>query len=396
MSPAIHLDPPFRAEHIGSLLRPPQLVEKRILFEEHKCSAEELKALEDASIPAVVKLQKEAGIKTITDGELRRGAFYQGIFEKLGGMSTLPARSLDTFKPYLPYVAIFKAMGLTEYTSIYCTSKIKRTNGIYTEDFLFLKGLVSSEEIKHIKVTICGPTWMHLRHGSDHTYDKSVYQSDAEYFVDLIQAYREEIDELYRLGCRHIQFDDPTFCFFCAESMISGMVQAGVDHEALLSTYIGVYNDILKDRPGDLTVGLHTCRGNFKGMHYSEGSLDRIAEKLFGDLNVDCYYLEYDTERAGGLEPLRYLPLGKMVVLGLVTSRTGKLETTAELKARVNQAAEIISQGSPRRSMADALNQLCISPQCGFASVFEGNPLSEQEEKSKLELVVEVAKQIWG
>ncbi|EED82770.1 predicted protein [Postia placenta Mad-698-R] len=396
MPRSLHLNPPFRAEHIGSFLRPATLVQKRFDYEAQKCSAEELRALEDESIPAVVALQREVGVKTITDGEMRRGAFYEGMFEKLEGMTPVPNRPLSEFKQYVPYVAIFNMMGLTGYSSIYCSSKIQRKRGIHTEDFAFLKGLVSPEEVKRIKVTVCGPTWMHLRHGTEYTYDKSVYKTDEEYFADLIRVYREELAALYELGCRHIQFDDPTFAFFCADSMIVGMEQAGVDHEALLSQYIDVYNEILKDQPADLTLGLHTCRGNFKGMHYSGGSLDRIAVKLFNDLNIDCYYLEYDTERAGGLEPLRHLPLNKTVVLGLVTTKTGKMESVDDIRARVESAVEIISQGSPKRSREDALNQICISPQCGFASVFEGNPISEEDERSKLGLVVEVARQVWG
>ncbi|KAH9937026.1 uncharacterized protein B0H18DRAFT_968811 [Fomitopsis serialis] len=392
---SLHLNPPCRAEHIGSLLRPQKLVAKRFEYEGQKCSHTELKIVEDESIPAIVRLQQKAGIKSITDGEMRRGAFYQGMFETLGGMTVIPARSLSTFKEYLPYVAIFHMMRLTEYPSIYTTGKIRRTKGVHTEDFEFLKNLVSPEDVKYLKITICGPTWMHLRHGSEHAYDKSVYATDAEYFEDLIKAYREEIDELYQLGCRNIQFDDPTFAFFCAESMIAGMEQAGVDHEALLDMYITIYNDILAERPGDLMVGIHTCRGNYKGMHYSEGSLERIAEKYFRNLDVDCYYLEYDTERSGGFEPLRFLPPDKVAVLGLVSTKVSQLESISELKARVEEAAEIVSRGTPKRSRQDALNQLCLSPQCGFASVFEGNPLSEEEERRKLELVVEAAKQIW-
>ncbi|KAL6309890.1 hypothetical protein BKA93DRAFT_756614 [Sparassis latifolia] len=389
------LNPPFRAEHIGSLLRPAKLVAKRFEFETGACSAEELKAVEDESIPAIVKLQREAGMKTITDGEMRRAAFYQGMFEKLGGMEIVPNCSLTTFKSYIPYVGIFHAMGLTEYSSIYCNGKIKRTEGVHTDDFKYLKSLVSSEEVEHIKVTICGPTWMHLRHGSDHTYDKSVYTNDAQYFADLIQAYREEIKELYSLGCRNVQFDDPTFCFFCSDSMITGMEQAGVDHEALLRMYIDVFNDITKSRPADLTMGVHMCRGNFKGMHYTAGGYARISETLFKRMDVDCFYLEFDDDRSGDLMPLRYLPPNKTAVLGLITTKRGTLESIANLRVRVEEAAEIISQGDPKRPKSDAMNQLCLSPQCGFASVFEGNPISEEEERKKLELVVEAAKQIW-
>ncbi|KZT72815.1 UROD/MetE-like protein [Daedalea quercina L-15889] len=393
---SLRLNPPHRAEHIGSLLRPQKLVAKRSEYEGQKCSHEELRIVEDESIPAVVRLQQEVGIKSITDGELRRASFFQGMFESLDGMTIIPARSLSTFNAFLPYVAIFKMMGLTEDLSIYTTGKIKRTKGIHTGDFQSLKKLVPPEDVKFIKITICGPTWMHLRHGSEYTYDKSVYASDAEYFEDLIRAYREEIDELYQLGCRNIQFDDPTFAFFCAESMITGMEQAGIDHEGLLDMYINSYNAILAKRPADLTVGIHTCRGNYKGMHFSEGGLERIAEKYLGNLDVDCYYLEYDTERSGGLEPLRFLPPNKVAVLGFVSTKVPQLESIAALKARVEEAVEIISQGTPKRSRQEALNQLCLSPQCGFASVFEGNPITEEEQRRKLELVVEAAKQIWS
>ncbi|OCH96072.1 UROD/MetE-like protein [Obba rivulosa] len=395
MSLRLHQNPPFRVEHIGSLIRPAALVAKRVEFLQGKCSAEELKAAEDVAIPAVVRLQQEAGIKSITDGEMRRTAFYEGMFEKLDGMTIIPNCSLSTFKQWLSYVAIFKGMGMTEYPSIYCSGKIKRSKGIHTDDFKFLKSCVAPGAVKNLKLTICGPTWMHMRHGSEHTYDKSVYKTDAEYFADLAQAYREEIQELYSLGCRNIQFDDPTWCGFCADSMILDMEKAGVDYRDLLSTYVDLYNDCIRDRPADLTIGVHMCRGNFKGMHFIEGGYERIAEKLFRDLNVDCYYMEYDDERSGDMAPLQYLPLGKAVVLGLVTTKRGDLETVADIRARVEHAADIISQGTPKRSKAYALDQICISPQCGFASVFEGNPLSEEDERRKLGLVVEAAQQIW-
>ncbi|EMD42129.1 hypothetical protein CERSUDRAFT_110676 [Gelatoporia subvermispora B] len=392
----LHLNAPFRAEHIGSLLRPQSLIGKRFEFLQGQCTPEELKAAEDAAIPPAVKLQQEVGIKSITDGEMRRTAFYEGMFEKLDGMTMIPNCSLSTFKQWLPYVVGLKAIGLTEYPSVYCSGKIKRSKGIYTEDFKFLKSCVAPEDVKNLKMTICGPTWMYMRHGSEHTYNKSIYKTDAEYFADLAQAYREEIQELYSLGCRHIQIDDPTWGGFCAESMIKEMEEAGVDYRNELNTCVTLYNDCIRDRPSDLTISVHMCRGNMKGMHFNEGGYERIAEKLFRDMNVDCYYMEYDDERSGGMAPLQYLPLGKVVVLGLVTTKRGELESVADIKARVEHAAEIISQGTPKRSKEDALKQLCISPQCGFASVFEGNPISAEDERRKLGLVVEAARQIWA
>ncbi|EED83961.1 predicted protein [Postia placenta Mad-698-R] len=360
MSRYLHLNPPFRAEHVGSLLRPAKLVQKRFDHDAQKCTA-----------------------KSATR---RRGQEHFGscMFEKLEGMSIIP--------------------NLCEATKSDGPGKIQRKRGIHTEDLIFLKGLVAPEEVKHLKITICGPTWMHSRHGSEYTYDQAVYKSDEsdhsgradDYFADLIRAYREELTELYDLGCRHIQFDEPTFAFFCSESVIAGMEHAGVDHEALLDQYISVYNAILQEQPADLTLSLHTCRGNYKGIHFSEGGFDRIAVKFFNDLNINCYYLEYDSERAGSLEPLQYLPLHKTVVLGLVTSKSAQMENLGDIRERVEKAVDSISQGNPKRSREDALNQVCISPQCGFASVFEGKPLSEEDERRKLGLVVEAAKQIWG
>ncbi|KAJ3525840.1 hypothetical protein NM688_g8342 [Phlebia brevispora] len=312
----LHRDPPYRAEHVGSLLRPLWLMEKRALFEECKCSADELRAAEDQAIAAALKQQQEIGLRTWTDGEMRRGAFYEGMFEKLEGMENV-IRPIETFKDYLPYVQFFLMMGPIQLLS-------------------------------------------------------------ESYFADLVQAYREELSELYYLGCRHIQIDDPTFAFFCADSTIEGMEKAGVDSEKLFDRYIKLYNDILAHRPSDLTVGLHTCRGNYKGLHYCQGGYSRIAPKLFNEMNVDCFYLEYDTDRSGDLEPLKYLPLNKSVVLGLITTKSGKLEKRSEVEARIEEAVDFLVKGSPTRSKAYARNQICISPQCGFASVAEGNPITPE------------------
>ncbi|KAI0361511.1 UROD/MetE-like protein [Trametes cingulata] len=384
-----------RAHHVGSLLRPQKLVEKRTAFHAGKCSEEELRALEDEVLPQFVKLQKDVGMGVITDGEVHRAMYTHGIYEALDGMSIVN-RPLNEFMPYLPYLQTFAAMGVEKWTSIYCTGKIRRTKPVYADDFKSLKALVSPEDVPDIKITICGPAWMHLTHGSEYAYDHSVYRNDEEYFADLVTAFREEIQGLYELGCRRIQFDDPGFCFFCSESMISAMEDMGIDHEKLLDKHISVYNAITANRPADLIVGVHSCRGNMRGIHFVEGGYDRVAKKLLCDVDVDVYYLEYDNDRAGGLEPLRYLPPGKHVVLGLVTTKSGALESLETIKERVARASEIIAGGEPRRPIQDALGQLSISPQCGFASVFEGNPITEEEEKQKLGLVVEAARAIWG
>ncbi|KAI0801165.1 hypothetical protein C8Q74DRAFT_1240601 [Fomes fomentarius] len=291
---------------------------------------------------------------------------------------------------------MFEAMGIPGFTSVKCTGKIRRTQPIYTHEFISLKQHVLLEDVPNLKITICGPTWMHLRHGSEHTYDHSVYQNDDKYFADLVKAFREEIADLYQLGCRRIQFDDPGFAFYCSDVTIVGMEAKGVEREKLLSKHIDVYNAITANQPADLVFSVHTCRGNMKGMHFSEGSYEHVAKQLFESLEVDAFYLEYDTDRAGGLEPLRYLPPNKHVFLGLVTTKSGALEDIEIMKGRVHKAAAIISQGVPERPYEDALKQISISPQCGFASVFEGNPITEEEERKKLALVVEAAKEIWG
>ncbi|KAH6917497.1 hypothetical protein BKA70DRAFT_1418238 [Coprinopsis sp. MPI-PUGE-AT-0042] len=389
------INPPHRAEHIGSLLRPAALFEKRQLLEEKKCCQEDVRALEDDSIKHVVDLQREVGIKTITDGELRREFFFENVFDRLEGMTFIPNRQITTFKPYIPHQRMMYDSGIHEAPTIYCTGKIKRTRSFYVDEFKYISSVVAPEEVQRIKLTICSPSWFHQRHGSDMTYDLAVYDNDDEYFNDLAVAYRAEIQELYDLGCRNIQIDDPTFCYFCSEDMISGMESAGVDHEALLDTYIRAINLCTEGRPSDLRFGVHMCRGNFKGFHFSEGSYGRIAQKVFNTLDVDVFYLEYDTERAGDFAPLRYFPLGKVAVLGLVTTKSAKLESIDDIKARVNEAVEVMSSGNSQRSKEVALNQLCISTQCGFASTWQGNPLTEEDEKKKLALLVQAAKEIW-
>jgi len=289
---ALHLSPPFRAEHVGSLLRPAALFKMREMFEEHNCTREQLEAAEDEAIQRVVEMQRDIGMKTITDGELRRTVFFEGVFDALEGMTIMPNRPIATFKPYIPHIGLMYASGVKEADTIFCTGKIRRTKPFFLNDFKFLKALVPKEEVKYIKITMCSPSWYHQRHGSDLTYDPLVYKCDDEYFDDLGVAYRAEMNDLYEAGCRHIQIDDPTFCYFCTQSMISGMEEAGVDHEALLGTYIRAINVCTKDRPDDLTFSIHLCRGNFKGgVHFAEGGYNRIAVKLFNCLDVDTFYV---------------------------------------------------------------------------------------------------------
>ncbi|TDL28618.1 UROD/MetE-like protein [Rickenella mellea] len=388
-------NPPYRAEHIGSLKRPADLLKKRTEFESGVASSAELTAIEDKAIEHNVKVQRNAGIKAMTDGEFRRHMFFDGVFDNLEGMTHLTEVPPHMFKMYVPDVAAFAKLDFHGADTYICTGKLKRTKPFYKAQFEGLKKFTTPEEHGSLKVTICAPEWFHLRHG-EYAYDHKVYKNDAAYFADIAQAYREEIKELYSLGCRNIQFDDPLLAYFCAESMIKGMEESGVDHEALLNTYIQTYNDCLRDRPADMTVGLHLCRGNFKdGRHFSEGGYDRIAVKLFNEIDVDCYYLEYDTERAGTFEPLKFLPKNKTVILGLISSKLPQLEDREELKKRIFDAAKLIADGEQKRTVNEALKQICISPQCGFASHSEGNAVTEQDVENKLKLVSEVAQSVW-
>ncbi|KAK0245565.1 hypothetical protein EDD85DRAFT_783439 [Armillaria nabsnona] len=391
----LHISPPFRAEHVGSLIRPQDLFQKRSLIESHGCSLDELAIAEDAAVRHVVKLQQGVGIKTITDGEMRRGLFFEGVFNKLEGMQFMPERPLSEFKEYMPHISAMITAGLTTDKTIYCSGKIKRTQPFYVDQFKFTKSIVPPEDVKNIKMTVCSPSWFHQRHGSDFTYNLNVYKNDDEYFDDLGIAYRAEFKELYELGCRHIQIDDPTFCFFCNDGVLEKMKEMGVDSETLLDTYIRAINVTTQDRPDDLVISVHMCRGNFMGAHFTDGGYDRIAKKVFNNLDVDTFYLEYDNERSGDFEPLKDFPTNKALVLGLVTTKTGQMESVKDLKSRVYSAADALCQGNPARSKEDALNQICISTQCGFASVWKGNPITEEDQTKKLELLVEAAKQIW-
>lgn len=390
------LHPPHRAEHLGSLKRPAALLQKRDQFDQAQCSPDQLRDTEDVAIADVVQRQRDVGLKTITDGEFRRHMFFDGVFDQMKGMKYVPDVPAYMFMEYVPDVMAFQLHDFKAAASYICEGKLERTKPFYVEQFEALKALTSPEEHGRLKLTVCAPEWYHLRHGP-YAYSKEAYKTDEEYFADIAAAYRAELKDLYAAGCRHVQFDDPLLAYFCAESMIKGMEERGIDHEALLDLYIQAYNDCLKDRPADMVIGLHLCRGNFRnGIHFSEGGYDRIAIKLFRNINVDVYYLEYDTPRAGTFEPLKYLPKNKSVVLGLVTSKSGALEDKEELKQKVNDAAKVIADGEEKRSFEEALNQICISPQCGFASHAEGNPVTDEDVWNKLSLVVQTAKEIWA
>ncbi|KAL4073167.1 hypothetical protein V8B97DRAFT_2033573 [Scleroderma yunnanense] len=385
-------NPPFRAEHIGSLLRPDYLLEARKKFDQKELTYEQLRELEDKAIEEAVRMQREVGIKTLTDGEYR---FYDGFFDHLEGFEVVYDPPLDIFKLYVPDIRAFVVKNTKPANTVLCTGKIKHVKSGYLPQLEALKALVRPEEVRNIKLTLAAPEWFHLRHG-EHAFRPGVYANRDEYFDDIAVAYRRELDILYAAGLRNVQIDDPLLSYFCAESMLTGMKEAGEDSDALLDRYIQLYSDCLASRPDDMTIGLHLCRGNFRhSIHFSEGGYDAIAVKLFNEINVDCYYLEYDTERAGTFEPLRHLPKHKSVVLGLVTSKFPELEDRQVLKQRVLEAASVIASGS-RETVEEALQRINVSPQCGFASHEEGNLLGMDDMWKKLSLVKDLAASVWS
>jgi len=392
------LNPPFRAEHLGSLLRPGYLLEARAKYDNGEISAEELDKIATKAIQTAIQLQKEAGIKSLSDGEYRRHMFYDGFFDHLEGFEIVDHPPREIFKMYVPDVAAFMATNIKPAGTTLCTGKIKHVKSGYLPQFEELARMVGPSEVGNIKLTLAAPEWFHLRHG-EHAYSKDFYKNNDEHFDDIAAAYRAELEVLYNAGVRNIQFDDPLLAYFCSETMLKGMKEAGEDSDELLNSYVRLYQNCLRDHATklpDMTIGLHLCRGNFRhSIHFSEGGYDAIAIKLFQEIPVDVYYLEYDTPRAGTFEPLKYLPKDKTVVLGVITSKFPELEDKEELKKKVYEAAKVVAQGAGETE-EEALQRICVSPQCGFASHEEGNTLGMEDMKKKLELVADLAKDIWG
>ncbi|KAI0693545.1 UROD/MetE-like protein [Cerioporus squamosus] len=364
-----------RAEHIGS---------SNVRLSNGKCTAGELRACEDVCIAEIVRLQLDMDFDVITDGEFRRRTlFYTGFYDKLSGLKDVP----DAFN-------FVQSWPVTHV----CVERLRRMSSLYGDSFEHMKKVAGSQNVGKIKLTIGAPEWYHFRHGK-YTYEPSAYTNDVDYFADVSRIYREEISDLYARGCRRLQIDDPVLSCFCDGEWRRRMEQAGVDPEQLFQLYLDVYNDCLRDKPRGMTIGLHICRGNVKpdGSRFTHGPYDHIARKLLTTLNFDCYYLEYDTEEAGSFAPLRDLPPDKRVVLGLVSTKTPVLEDPDELRRRILQAAEVIAHGEIPRTKEEALNQLSLSPQCGFASHSRGFAFVTHEDMvKKLKLVRDVAHMVWG
>ncbi|KAK5713435.1 hypothetical protein LTR15_011135 [Elasticomyces elasticus] len=414
-------NPPFRAEHLGSLLRPSKLLDKRRAIQQKKESGDDLSKIEDSrqafpnfetsanppiGIDDIVKIQTDCGFHAISDGEYRRHMFWGTFFPTLNGMKEIQGPDLDIFRLYVPDIAAFMEEGHVPGETVICDGKISHTGkSSYIGQFEYLKSILPKEKHGDIKMTLAAPNWYHLRYKEGKAYPKDVYSSDKEYFADIAEAYRTELKILYDAGLRNVQVDDPNLAYFCSDKMIEGWNDDSANTKSiddLFDEYISFYNDCFK-RPSDMHLGIHLCRGKFfhpirvaaanvrrgnfvNSRHFSEGGYDRIARKLFQELNVSTYYLEYDTSRAGGFEPLKELPKNKNVILGVITSKFPKLEDKEEMKERIYKAAEFVAAGSGE-SKDEALHRLGVSPQCGFASHEDGNLLEYEDMVNKLRLV---------
>lgn len=363
-------DPPFRAEHIGSLLRPEELVQKRYAVADGSATEESLNPVEQRAIKEVVQLQEECGLHSITNGEYSRHMFWGRFFETLNGMDEINLREKgydeSIFRAYAPDVKSFMHDKTIPNSVTVATSKISHTGtSSFLPEFEYLKSILPQEKWGGIKLTLTSPSWYHFRYGPKKAYIENVYANDDEYFEDVAKAYQTELQILYDAGLRNAQVDDPNLAYFCSESMLAGWKDDKENFQTAdeqFDAYIKFYNKCFK-RPADFHLGIHLCRGNYIGSRsFSEGAYDRIAKILFNELDVSTYYLEYDTPRAGGFEPLKFLPRNKNVVVGVVTSKFPELEDRQEMIDRLYKAADYVAEGSGQ-TREEALKQLSVSPQ---------------------------------
>jgi len=361
------MKPPFRADQVGSLLRPPELAAARTRARAGQILAAELKAAEDRAIREAVAKQEAIGLEAITDGEFRRDFWHLDFVKQLEGVALKPVEGLS-----------FQAEDVPPMASV--TGKVRCVRPIMTEHFAFLASVVK----KTPKLCIPAPATLHFR-GGRNAISREVYPDLAEFWADAAAAWRAAIGHIADAGCTYLQLDDVSFSYLCDPKVRDNYRAHGDDPETLAAAYAGAINAALAARPAGMTVTLHTCRGNFRSTWLASGAYEeRVVEAMFSTA-VDAYFMEYDSERAGGFEPLRLLPKGKKVVLGLLTTKAGALEAKDALRRRIDQAAKFVP-----------LENLCLSPQCGFASTHHGNQLALDEQWRKLERVVEVAREVWG
>jgi methionine synthase II (cobalamin-independent) len=368
--PAVAATPPFRAEHIGSLLRPPALLAARRAADQGEISAEALHAAEDQHIRDAVRLQEEVGFGVVTDGEYRRGIYFGHFGAAVSGFTEMDAE-----------MSFHDAKGQPlRYRAAVVTGRLVRHRGIATEEFRFVRSLTRRTP----KVTLPSPSSQHFLRWRPGVSDR-VYPNLEEFFADVSAIYRAELRDLAALGATYVQLDDVPLGLLCDAQHRAAFAAKGYDPQRMLDRYIALVNAALAGRPPGLSVGVHVCRGNNQGKWLGEGAYDYVADRAFPRLEVDAFFLEYDSPRAGGFEPLRHMAPGRSVVLGLVSTKTPTLEKPDDLRRRIDAAARLVP-----------LEWLAPSPQCGFASTAPGNPLSPAEQRRKLELVVDVARRVWG
>jgi 5-methyltetrahydropteroyltriglutamate--homocysteine methyltransferase len=365
------MNPPFRADHVGSLLRPPELKQARADFKSGKIPRAKLNAAEDQAIRKAVSLQEAAGLQSVTDGELRRAFWHVDFLTGFEGIVATQGQ----------YALKFHGEGGAESETksmMVVNAKVRRKKPVMVEHFRFLAKTTK----RTAKLCIPAPTYLHMR-GGRRVVNESIYPDIEEFWSDITRAYQEEIAELGKAGLEYLQIDDVSFACLCDEGIRSQVKRDGEDPAKLPAKYASIISSLLKDRPKGMGVTMHTCRGNHASMWMAEGGYDAVAEAVF-QTEADGFFLEYDTARAGGFEPLRFVPKGKKVVLGLISTKTPRLEDKNQLKNRIEQAAKYVP-----------LENLCLSPQCGFASSEVGNQLTEDDQKRKLELAVQVADEVW-
>jgi 5-methyltetrahydropteroyltriglutamate--homocysteine methyltransferase len=370
--------PPFRADHVGSLLRPPELLRAREQHQQGTLSAESLREIEDRCIRDVAKLQEEIGLQGITDGEYRRTIWHADFLRQIEGVSVQEGAAADA-----GVTRRFQSGGqeiARSPTRFYTTGRLKRRRGFETDNFKFLTSMTARTP----KLCIPSPTILHMR-GGRAAIDEQAYPDMETFYADLARVYREEIHALADLGCSYLQLDDPNMAYLCDEKMRESVRHIGEAPDQLPHTYAKLINECIKDRPANMTVCMHICRGNFRSAWAAEGGYDPVAEILFNEFKLDGFFLEYDSPRAGSFAPLRFVPKDKKIVLGLVTTKSGDMESADDLKRRIDEASRYVS-----------LEQLALSPQCGFSSTVLGNNITVDAEIAKLSLVVRVAREVWG
>jgi 5-methyltetrahydropteroyltriglutamate--homocysteine methyltransferase len=362
--------PPFRADHVGSFLRSATLKTARLQREKGEITPAQLKEVEDREIEKVIAKQEEIGLKLATDGEYRRSWWHYDFFGMLDGVEVYEIDHGIQFQGVQTKPRALRIVG-----------KIGFSNHPMIDHFKFLKAHTKVTP----KMTIPAPSVMHFRLEPD-AVKNGAYKNRDAIFDDLALAYQKAVRAFYQAGCRYLQFDDTAWAYLCSQAELQKARERGLDVDHLQDSYTAVINKALEAKPADMTITTHVCRGNFRSTFISSGGYEPVAQNLLNNCNYDGYFLEYDTDRAGGFEPLRFLPKGnKRVVLGLITSKIGRLEPRDEVRKRIDEATKYV-----------ALDQLCVSPQCGFASTEEGNVLAEEEQWAKLTLVIDLAKEIWG